>query len=201
MGSYEGGVSMKTQELLNILEFIKEAEKLKSILRSGNTSLKRKESTAEHTWRLSLLTMILSQHLPECDPLKLMHLTIVHDIGELDEGDIPAIEQMDEDKKYKIEENTVKRLRELLPNNQRKWFYDLWLEYEEGKTLESKVVKILDKIETIIQHNQVDNGSDFDYGFNLTYGRSLLEEELEDNGLLKDLRDIVDAMTKENVDK
>ncbi|MNF15954.1 hypothetical protein D3C80_2187750 [compost metagenome] len=33
------------------------------------------------------------------------------------------------------------------------------------------MVKALDKIETILQHTQGDNPPDFDYAFNLEYGR------------------------------
>ena len=47
----------------------------------------------------------------------------------------------------------------------------LWDEYEAAATPEARAVKALDKMETILQHSQGDNPPDFDYGFNLTYGR------------------------------
>jgi len=184
-----------TGDLLKVVKFINEVEKLKSVLRSGNTSIGRKESTADHTWRLSLLTMLMSDYIENCDPLKLIQLTIVHDLGELDEGDIPAVETCDEEEKFKIESSTMRRVSALLPGDKGELLYSLWMEYEEGLTAEAKVVKALDKIETIIQHNQVDNGETFDYEFNLNYGNTIAI----DNSCLSELRRIVDEMTKENV--
>ncbi|MCH4887968.1 HD domain-containing protein [Acidaminobacter sp. JC074] len=184
-----------SDDLLRIIEFISEAEKIKSVLRSGNTSLGRKESTAEHSWRLSLLIMFLSDYLPELDALKALQLSIIHDLGELDEGDIPAVVETDQASKFLIEEAALIRLSNLLPDDKRTWLYNLWLEYEEGKTYEARVVKALDKIETIMQHNQVDNGKDFDYTFNLDYGK----KHLTDDQVIIELRKIIDEMTKENI--
>ncbi|MNP80131.1 hypothetical protein D3C76_1781320 [compost metagenome] len=47
----------------------------------------------------------------------------------------------------------------------------LFDEYEAAASPEAKVVKALDKIETLLQHTQGDNPPDFDYAFNLEYGR------------------------------
>ena len=48
----------------------------------------------------------------------------------------------------------------------------LWDEYEAASSPEARVAKALDKLETILQHTQGDNPPDFDYRFNLNYGRS-----------------------------
>lgn len=186
---------MQEQHLKDILAFLCEAEKLKSILRSANTSSGRQESTAEHSWRLALLMMLMQDYLPECDPLKLMQLAIIHDLGELDDGDIPAIEGIDNSVKYQLEETTIIRLKELLPQPMQGWFYGLWLEYEKSETQEAKVVKALDKIETIVQHNQGNNSKDFDYAYNLNYGKDLVDG----HDTLSYLRHMVDEMTKKQI--
>jgi putative hydrolase of HD superfamily len=47
----------------------------------------------------------------------------------------------------------------------------LWDEYESVGSREAAVAKGLDKLETILQHTQGKNPSDFDYAFNLGYGQ------------------------------
>ena len=50
---------MTDNELPRLLQFVRDAERLKDVLRSAHTSQGRRESTAEHTWRLCLLAMVL----------------------------------------------------------------------------------------------------------------------------------------------
>ena len=67
----------------------------------------------------------------------------------------------------------------------------LWDEYEAAATPEARAVKALDKMETILQHSQGDNPPDFDYGFNLTYGRDYAQHD----EVLRALRTLVDEAT------
>ncbi|MEF1325969.1 HD domain-containing protein, partial [Vibrio owensii] len=61
-------------KLPGILTFLREAEQLKSTLRTAWTSSGRHESTAEHTWRLCLLAMLVAEHYPHLDMLKVLKL-------------------------------------------------------------------------------------------------------------------------------
>lgn len=60
---------MKTQaknnikSLSSILDFLHEVEQLKKLLRHSWLSDGRQESVAEHTWRMSLMAMLLQEHL------------------------------------------------------------------------------------------------------------------------------------------
>lgn len=67
----------------------------------------------------------------------------------------------------------------------------LWDEYEAAATPEARAVKALDKMETILQHSQGDNPPDFDYGFNLTYGRDYAQHD----EVPRALRTLVDEAT------
>jgi len=67
----------------------------------------------------------------------------------------------------------------------------LWDEYEAASTPEAKIIKGLDKLETIIQHNQGKNPLDFDYEFNLAYG----QEYMGFHPLLAQVREILDRET------
>lgn len=182
-------------DLNRIIDFILETEKLKDTHRSGNTAQGKSESTAEHSWRLGLMVLFLADLFPECDSMKMMALSLVHDLGELDHGDHPAVSGVGNNQKYEEEAATIQRLSRILADEKGPWLADLWQEYDEGKTPEAKVVKALDKIETILQHNQGDNPQGFDHSFNLTYGSDLANE----NHVLKRIREIVDAMTEEKL--
>lgn len=183
------------EDLLKIVDFIQESEKIKDVHRSAYTRFGRKESTAEHSWRLALLAMLLMNDFSECDPFKVLSLCLIHDLGELDSGDIPAVEEVDESIKYKIESDTIDRITALLPNKVSECIKSLWNEHEEGNTNEARMVKALDKIETIMQHNIGSNPDDFDYHFNLDYGKHLVDG----NDTLESLRAIVDKMTIERI--
>ena len=77
------------------LRFIREVERLKSVERTAWTTSGRRESTAEHSWRLALLAMVLCGEYPRLDRLRVLQLALVHDLGETYDGDIPAVAQGD----------------------------------------------------------------------------------------------------------
>ncbi len=70
----------------------------------------------------------------------------------------------------------------------------LWDEYEAAATPEAKIAKALDKLETILQHNQGANPPDFDYVFNLPYGKKFTDAV----PLAAGIRAILDADTRRN---
>ena len=160
------------EKLIRYLRFIREAERLKNVLRTAYTSEGRHESTAEHSWRLALLAAVLTGERPELDMQRVVLMCLIHDLGEAFDGDVPAIAQ-----------TAGATIREI------------WEEYEACQTPEARWVKALDKAETIIQHNQGANPAGFDYAFNLTYG----SEYFDDGALLSDLRLLLDEETGRHV--
>lgn len=177
------------------LDFMKETERLKSVLRTAFTRTKEQESTAEHSWHLALFAGILLEQYPELDAKRTLLMCLIHDMGEIYEGDISAALLPDSSKKYQEEYRAVHRVFSLLPEKQREYFTDVWQEYEDGKTPEARLVKALDKAETIIQHNIGKNPPDFDYDFNLQYGKSYFT----DDALLEEMRHVLDEETKGHV--
>jgi putative hydrolase of HD superfamily len=79
-----------------------------------------------------------------------------------------------------------------LPANISDVFMSLWEEYENASSPEARIVKGLDKLETILQHNQGDNPPDFDYGFNLDYG----QKHMGAHPLLLQIRALLDVDTR-----
>lgn len=162
---------MDEKVLQGRLAFLKAAEALKDTLRSGHTSQGRPESTAEHSWRLCLLALAFEDQLAGVDMLKLLKLCIVHDLGEAIHGDVPAVAQVDPDAKQAQERADMLRLTAPLDAALREQLMSLWEEYEEARSPEARLAKALDKLETVLQHNQGRNPPGFDYGFNLAYGQ------------------------------
>lgn len=179
-------------DLLVRISFIKEVERLKNVLRSAHTSQGRQESTAEHTWRLCLMAIVFADQMGAVDLLKVLKLCVIHDLGEAMHGDIPAIHQDQNADKAKIEREDLQFLTKSLPISLRDEILSLWEEYESGQTPEARSVKALDKLETIIQHNQGANPQDFDYAFNLHYGKKYTDA----TSFFKKLRMLVDEETR-----
>lgn len=182
--------------LQRTIEFIQELERLKDIRRTAWTSQGKQESVAEHSWRLAVLALTLQDHFPEANINHVIHMLLIHDLGEAYDGDTSATIAVDIQEKLKGEESAFIKLLEPLPLHLQDRILDLWREYVAGITLEAKLAKALDKIETIIQHNQGDNPNDFDYAFNLNYGKDLVEY----HPVLKALRDLVDNETIKNME-
>lgn len=178
-----------------VIEFIKEIENLKSVTRTAWTKTGRRESTAEHSWRLAMLLMVLEDDFKDVDINKAIKMSLVHDLGELYDGDISAKLQSDDDNKSHMEERAMKRMLTTLPESLSGKVYDLWKEYNECSTKEAKLVKAMDKLETIVQHNQGKNPDDFDYKFNLQYGKKYFEYD----DVLKSMRNIIDKDTNDSI--
>jgi putative hydrolases of HD superfamily len=159
-------------ELDGILAFLRTAERLKSTPRSGWTTSGERESVAAHTWRLSLMAAVLSDRFPDIDLARLLKICLIHDLGEALHGDVPAPLQSAEANKAIREREDLQSVLAPLPEQQREELTALWDEYEAASTPEAQLAKGLDKLETILQHTQGLNPTDFDYRFNLTYGQA-----------------------------
>ncbi|MFR6634551.1 MAG: HD domain-containing protein [Alistipes onderdonkii] len=143
------------EKLERYLRFIREAERLKDVLRTAHTSTGRHESTAEHSWRLALLAAVLTGERPRLDMQRVLLMCLVHDLGEAYDGDIPAVAQMADGTKEAAELAAMDKLTRMLPPAAGTAIRKIWEEYEACQTPEARWVKALDKAETIIQHNQV----------------------------------------------
>jgi putative hydrolases of HD superfamily len=179
--------------LKNIITFVQELELIKDTLRTAYTSKQRRESTAEHSFRLAMLAITLEDEFPDYNIEKVLKLCLIHDLGEIYAGDIPAIVTVDKDVKLETERVAIKKLDSMLPHKNSVKLTALWEEYNACETNEAKLVKALDKIETIIQHNQGANPPNFDYEFNLEYGK----EYCNFNETIIALRELVDLSTNE----
>ncbi len=144
----------------SLIRFIHFSEGLKKELRNGYTSNEKRESVAEHTWRVSLMVMVLSKFLDnEICLEKALKISIVHDLAEIITGDQPYFEHEGqpalEEAKGKKELRAMEHIKGLLPEVVGDELFQLWKEYEDGVSPEAKFVKAIDKIEAQVQHNEM----------------------------------------------
>ncbi|MBD8877433.1 HD domain-containing protein [Roseibium polysiphoniae] len=184
--------SAESDRLARIIDFIQAAEALKDTLRSGRTGQGRAESTAEHTWRLCLMTLLFEADLADIDVLKLLKICVIHDLAEAISGDVPAPSQSSDDGRAARERQDLLTLCKALPEDLSAEVVALWDEYAEAKSPEAILAKGFDKIETMLQHVKGRNAPDFDYAFNLGYGR----EATDRHPLLRNLRLLADNLTQ-----
>ena len=141
-----------------LLEILHTAEKLKCQTRHCDTSSGRRESVAEHSWRLALMAMLLSEELrkefPALSTERIIRMCLIHDLGEIFTGDIPTFEKTKGDDDN--EDSLLNAWIAAFPASVRLPWENLLSEMKALKTPESRVYKALDKLEALIQHNESD---------------------------------------------
>lgn len=185
-------MSLAPTELSGILDFLRAAEALKHTTRVAWTSTGEQENVASHTWRLCLMALVLAPRFPGIDVGKLLRICIVHDLGEAIGGDISAKLQVNMPNKAEQERRDLLQLCEPLPARTRDEIVALWDEYEQAASPEARIAKGLDKLETILQHNQGAMPDDFDFRFNLEYGAKYTT----DDPILRTIRAVLDDETE-----
>lgn len=143
-----------TTRLLAQMDFLREVDKLKSILR--RTSLvdgSRRENSAEHSWHITLAAMVLAEYSnAPVDLLRVIKILLIHDIVEIDAGDTFAFDATAKASQSERENEAATRLFGLLPDGQRDEFVQLWEEFEERETAEAKFANALDRLLPVLQN-------------------------------------------------
>jgi putative hydrolases of HD superfamily len=184
-------MSLTPSHLAGILDFLRAAEALKDTARVAWTRAGKQESAAEHTWRLALMAIVFAPYFPGVDLGKLLRICLVHDLGEAIGGDISAALQATMPNKAEQERRDFVELVAPLPAGTREELIALWDEYEQAATYEARIAKGLDKLETILQHNQGAMPADFDFAFNLHYGAKYTAGD----PVLAAIREVLDGET------
>nr|WP_086940544.1 HD domain-containing protein [Thaumasiovibrio occultus] len=131
------------------LALIVELDQLKNVLR--RTKVKsaegRLENSAEHSWQVTLLAVLLQEHANEPVELsKVMKMLLVHDIVEIDAGDTFVYDAAASALQEEKELEAAKRLFGMLPQDQADTLMAIWLEFEAAETPEARYAKALDRM-------------------------------------------------------
>lgn len=178
---------MKPAEFMDFLHIL---ENLKCGTRHGWTHTLRRESVAEHSFRLACMALLLSGEFPELDMDKVIKMCLIHDWGEAVTGDIPSFLKTESDESRESE--AIRALTARLPD-MRPQLDALYAEMDARETPEAKLYKALDRLEAVIQHNEapISTWLPLERELNLTYGA----EDCEPFPFLRELRRLANEDT------
>jgi putative hydrolase of HD superfamily len=162
------------KRITSILKVLTLAERLKFELRHSYTSNGRQESVAEHTWSMSLMAVLIEPLLNQkVDTARLLKMIILHDLVEAEATDISALDVLRNPEikldKIKREKKAIDNLRLALQDSNGLEIYDLFYEFENKETYESKVANALDKLEVQLQHNHADFSTWEEIEYDMSY--------------------------------
>ncbi len=150
------------QPLDNQLRFLLEADRLKGVLRQSRIiDGSRRENSAEHSWHLGLMSLVLGEYAPAgTDTGRVTAMVLVHDLVEIDAGDlfVYAGDQA-QARQEAAERAAADRLFALLPASQAAGFRALWDEFEERRTPEAKFARALDRLQPMLANYQLGGGT------------------------------------------
>ncbi len=143
------------------IAFILEIDRLKTVLRQTVVvDQSRRENTAEHSWHLAVMAMVLAEHANHPpDILKVLKMVLVHDIVEIDAGDTFGYDDAGHDDKAEREQRAADRLFSLLPDDQANELRALWDEFEARETSDARFALALDRLNPILLNLATDGHS------------------------------------------
>ena len=142
------------------IEFIIEVDKLKNVLRKTILmDRSRRENSAEHSWHIALTVLILSEYAKDSDIdlFRVMKILLIHDLIEIDAGDTYCYDDQGRQDQSWREKKAANRIFNLLPADQATTLRELWDEFEERKTPESRFANALDRLQPFL-HNYFTEG-------------------------------------------
>jgi putative hydrolase of HD superfamily len=186
------------QHLRAVLEVLQLAERLKCELRHSYTSDGRQESVAEHTWRMSLMAVLLEPYLTQkIDAARLLKMIIIHDLVEAEAGDVSVLDVLRNPGlkaiKQAREKAAIENLRRQLDGPLGQDIYDLWHEFEDKTTYEARVANALDKLEVQLQHNDAPLSTWEEIEYEMSF---MLGKHTDFDPVLSQLKELIEAQAE-----
>jgi len=137
----------------NLIDFYNEIEDLKNTIRYNGAPDIFKESTADHTWRLALMSIdLIEKYNIELDIIKTLKIALTHDLCEYKQINDVTMADVISGKTSKEDKNKLEKeaMVDLTSKYNRQDIFDLWNEYEKQLSNEAKFVKLIDRIESML---------------------------------------------------
>jgi putative hydrolase of HD superfamily len=149
------------EDLADRLRFIYELDELKGVLRQTLLAdASRQENSAEHSWHLALTAMALAPLAdPPIDVERAIKILLVHDIVEIDAGDVFIYDDAQRAAVEAAERAAADRIFGLLPDPQGKELRELWDEYEARETPEARFAYSCDRLQPMMLNLAIGGGS------------------------------------------
>jgi putative hydrolases of HD superfamily len=159
MNAYERFSATSTNRFRRQIEFILEIDRLKEVYRQSYVlHVDRHENSAEHSWHLAIAALLLAEYANQpIDTSRVIRMALVHDLVEIDAGDIFIYDTVGNLEKAAKEKKAADRIFGLLPADQRDEWRALWNEFEQRETAEAKFASALDRLLPVL-HNYFTNG-------------------------------------------
>lgn len=143
--------------------FLMEADRLKQVLRATTLADgSRRENSGEHSWHLALYAMVLADQAgPGVDINRVVRMLILHDLVEIDVGDVPIHSANGtahgSASIQAAEARAAERIFGLLPADIGTGLRALWEEFEAAATPDAIFAKSLDRVQPVM-HNLASGG-------------------------------------------
>lgn len=157
---------MDNERLEQQMAFCLEIDKEKFIGRQTYlTGAVRRENDAEHAWHMAIMTILLSEYAnEEIDVLRTVTMLLIHDLVEIDAGDTYAYDEEGKKTQKARELAAADRIFQILPPDQGKKFREIWEEFEDQNTPESRFARTMDNLQPMMLNNATDGKSWADRG-------------------------------------
>jgi len=155
-----------SSRLQNQLQFLIEADKMKSVFRQTLLLDKsREETNAEHSWHFALMAMTLSEYAAfEISLFRVIKMAILHDLVEIYAGDTPAFDTAGNEDKEAREIEAADRLFSLLPPQQAAEYRSLWEEFDKMETHDAIYAAAVDRLLPFLSNHLTDGHSWVKFG-------------------------------------
>lgn len=191
---------MDTERLEKQIDFILELDKMKNLYRQTYVLHEdRKENDAEHSWHLGIMAFLLAElsDMP-VNVEKVTKMVLIHDIVEIDAGDTYCYDQEGYKTKADREEKAAQRIFGLLPDDQKKEFYDLWREFEDSLTPEAKFAAALDRLQPLLLNYTKGGISWTEHG---VHKEQVLARNAEVKNISHNIAELINSIINDAADK
>ncbi|SCG92706.1 5'-nucleotidase [uncultured Clostridium sp.] len=182
------------------LDFALEIDKEKNIFRQTHLSGHgRNENDAEHAWHMAIMAYLLQEYANEpVDIGRVMLMCLIHDIVEIDAGDTYAYDTEGLKTQKAREDAAKERIFSLLPEDQKQKLTQLFDEFEEFQTPESKFAHAMDNLQPLLLNNSNGGGDWREHGVSAkqVYGRQQKTRQGSEK-----LYQVTDQILKEHIRK
>ncbi|MEE8121516.1 MAG: HD domain-containing protein [Anaerolineales bacterium] len=148
------------------IRFILEIDKLKSVIRQSYLLAgARQENSAEHSWHVALMAMLLAEYAEQpVDSLRIIKMLLIHDVIEIDAGDTYCYDETGTLNQSNRENVAAERLFGLLPEDQGVELRELWKEFEARTTPEAQYAATIDRLMPLLHNYHTEGRSWREHG-------------------------------------
>jgi putative hydrolase of HD superfamily len=143
------------------IAFIECLDQLKQVIRQNLVmDESRRENSAEHSWHIATMAMVLSEYAPQSlDQLRVLKMLLLHDVIEIEAGDTFCFDVEGNKDKEERERLAADQVFGLLPDDLSVEFRAIWDEFEAGETVEARFANSLDRFQVLLQNFNTRGGT------------------------------------------